>query len=515
MHGAGFRSRAEPQVMPRKVSGAGPRRAPQRKTCVDRSPILVTGATGYVGGRLVPRLLERGHRVRCLVRDGGKLAGRSWSAEPGVEIVEGDAARPADLARALSGCDAAYYLIHSMIASGSSYAAHDRELANGFAAAAAAAGIGRIVYLGGLGETGAGLSEHLSSRREVERALASGPVPVTVLRAAMIIGSGSASFEMLRYLVERLPVMVTPRWVDTECQPIAIDDVLRYLVGCLDGPGTAGRTLDIGGADIVTYRQLMQLTAEALGLRRRWILPLPVLTPHLSSLWIHLVTPLSHRIARPLAQGLRNRVVCRDDEAVRLLPGPRLTSGEAIRRALVELHDHAVDTSWSDAGVIAGDPEWAGGKRFENRRASAVDAGPAATFRAICRLGGDHGWYSSSLLWRLRGALDRLFGGPGLQRGRRDSASLRYGDALDFWRVVAIDPERRLRLRAEMKLPGIAWLEFCVAPTAEGGSEVTQTATFAPRGLGGLLYWYAVLPFHYLVFAGLLDGIRRAAEEES
>jgi len=479
---------------------------------VSAKPVLVTGATGYIGGRLVPRLLARGERVRCLARDRRKLAGRPWAGHPAVEIVEGDAAAPADLERALAGCGVAYYLIHSMIAAGPAYAAHDRELAHRFAAAAAAAGVERIVYLGGLGETGDDLSEHLSSRREVEAALASTPVPVTVLRAAMIIGSGSASFEMMRYLVERLPVMVTPRWVTTECQPIAVGDVLRYLVACLDVPATTGRTLEIGGADVVTYRELMQAAAAALGLRRRLIVTLPVLTPRLSSLWIHLVTPLSHRIARPLAEGLRNRVVCRDDEAARLMPGPRLDARAAIARALAATRDHRVDTSWSDAGAIAGDPEWAGGKLFRDRRSTAVAADATACFRALCRLGGDHGWYSANLLWRLRGALDRLVGGPGLRRGRRDPEALRHGDALDFWRVVAIEPDRLLRLRAEMKLPGTAWLELEIRPGAGGTSTVVQTATFAPRGLAGLLYWYAVLPLHGIVFAGLLAGIRRAAE---
>ena len=478
-------------------------------------PILVTGATGYIGGRLVPRLLARGARVRCLARDRRKLAGRSWAEASGIEIVEGDAASPADLERALAGCGAAYYLIHSMIAAGPAYAAHDRELARRFAAAAAAAGVERIVYLGGLGETGDDLSEHLSSRREVERALASTPVPVTVLRAAMIVGAGSASFEMLRYLVERLPVMVCPRWVETECQPIAVDDVVRYLVACLDEPATTGRTLDVGGADVVTYEELMQLMARSLGLRRRLVMPLPVLTPRLSSLWIHLVTPLSSQIARPLAEGLRNRVVCRDDEAARLLPGPLLSAREAIERAVAATRDHQVDTSWSDAGVIAGDPEWAGGKRFVDRRSTAVAADAAAAFRSICRLGGDHGWYGANLLWRVRGALDRLAGGPGLRRGRRDPEALRHGDALDFWRVVAIEPDRRLRLRAEMKLPGTAWLELEVRAGAPGTCTVEQTATFAPRGLAGLLYWYAVAPFHGIVFAGLLQGIRRAAERSA
>ncbi len=473
--------------------------------------VLVTGATGYVGGRLVPLLLERGDTVRCLARDRDKVAARSWSGHPSLEIVEGDARHEADVRSALAGCDAAYYLLHSMIVAGEDYAARDRSMAASFARAAEAEEVGRIIYLGGLGETGDELSTHLASRREVEAALSSTGVPVTVLRAAMIIGSGSASFEMLRYLVERLPVMVTPRWVDTECQPISIRDALRYLVASLDTPATAGKTLDIGGSDVVTYRQLMAHTAAALGLAERIVLPVPVLTPRLSSLWIHLVTPLSHRIARPLTEGLRNRVVCRDDEARRLMPGEPLTAEQAIRRAVEVAGERRVSTSWSDAGSIPGDPGWAGGTVFRDQRAADVEAPPAATFRAIRRIGGGNGWYAADILWRIRGALDRLVGGPGLGRGRRDPEVLRRGDALDFWRVLDVEPERRLRLRAEMKLPGVALLEFSVTGRGEG-SRLVQTASFHPRGLGGLLYWYLLLPFHGVVFSGMLEGIVRSAE---
>ena len=299
-----------------------------------QAPVLVTGATGYVGGRLVPRLLEAGYRVRCVARSRPKLVARRWASDPRVEIVEADLADAHATTAALRGCQAAYYLVHSMVATGASYADADRRLAETFATATARAGVGRIIYLGGLGEQGQGLSEHLSSRREVERVLAAGPVPVTVLRAAMIIGAGSASFEILRYLVERLPIMITPRWVMTPSQPIAIGNVLAYLVACLAVPATVGRTLDIGGPDVVTYVELMRVMSEERGLRRRLVLPVPVLTPRLSSLWIHLVTPVSHRIARPLAEGLRNPVVCRDDEAARLMPQRLLGVRESIRAAL-------------------------------------------------------------------------------------------------------------------------------------------------------------------------------------
>ncbi|MBK9119255.1 MAG: SDR family oxidoreductase [Phycisphaerales bacterium] len=477
-----------------------------------RTTVFVTGATGYIGGRLVPRLLAAGYRVRCLARSAGKIAVRTWANHPHVEIVTADARDRAALAAALRGCTAAYYLIHSMIVAGRTYAELDRRLAEGFAHAAEAAGVGRMIYLGGLGETGAGLSEHLRSRRDVERVLAETTVPVTVLRAAMIIGSGSASFEILRYLVERLPLMVTPRWVQTECQPIAVRDVLFYLVACLDTPATIGRTLDIGGADVRTYRELMQGMAAARGLSRRIILAVPVLAPKLSSLWIHLVTPLSHDIARPLAEGMKNRVVCRNDDAQKLMPRKLLTAREAIEVALGRIATHEVETAWSDAGPIAGDPDWAGGKVFIDERSTPVAAPPLEVYRAVCRIGGGQGYYSSDWLWRLRGWLDRLAGGPGLRRGRRNPEMVVYGDALDFWRVTAAEPGRRLQLRAEMKLPGEAALEFRIEPLGTTGSRLVQSARFKPRGLLGLAYWYTVLPLHHYVFSGMLQGIRRTAE---
>ncbi len=479
-------------------------------------PVLVTGATGYIGGRLAPRLLEAGYRVRCLAREPRKLADRPWAARANVEIFPGDVGDRNALRAAMDGCSAAYYLVHSMVVAGPEYRERDRSLARGFAEAAEAAGLERIIYLGGLGETGDRLSEHLASRREVEAALASGRVPVTVFRAAMIIGSGSASFEILRYLVERLPIMITPRWVSTEAQPIAVRNVLHYLVACLDEPATVGRTLDIGGPDIMTYREILQTMAQALGLRRRWVVPVPVLTPRLSSLWIHLVTPLSHRIARPLAEGLRNQVVCRDNEAHRLMPQKLLTVRESIDAALGRLGTHAIETSWSDAGRLPGDPDWSGGKVFVDRRTRRANAGAEAAFRAICRMGGGRGYYAADWLWRLRGWIDRLAGGPGLRRGRRNPETVGFGEALDFWRVTGIEPNRRLELRAEMKLPGEASLEFAIQPHPDEDRRCTiiQTARFKPRGLFGLVYWYAALPLHGIVFQGMLKGICRAAEED-
>lgn len=490
--------------------------------------VFVTGATGYIGGRLAPRLVERGYRVRCLARSAAKLRARPWAAtaHDRVEIVEGDAGDEALLEAAMRGCVAAYYLVHSMDAAGPEYRQRDRVLAESFGRAAARAGLERIIYLGGLGETGAGLSEHLSSRREVEAALrggggdapGGGAVPVTVLRAAMIIGSGSASFEILRYLVERLPIMITPRWVSTQSQPIAVRDVLHYLIAALQTPATIGRTLDIGGPEVRSYSEIMREMARALHLRRRLVIPVPVLTPRLSSLWIHLVTPLHASIARPLAEGLKNRVVCRDDEAERLMPHPpgreRLTIRQAMDAALVKMHEGTVETAWSDAGVMPGDPSWAGGTEFVDRRETITPAPPFAVWSAVCSLGGEHGYYAVDWLWRLRGIMDRLTGGPGLRRGRRSAGALLLGDALDFWRVTAIEPPRRLVLTAEMKLPGVATLSFEVepAPAAGSGTRLVMTARFRPRGLLGIAYWYSVLPMHGIVFRGMMKGLLLAAE---
>ena len=478
--------------------------------------IAVTGATGYVGGRLVPALLAAGYRVRCLVREPRKLDARPWRNHPHIEVLTNELADTAAVATVLRGCRAAYYLVHSMVATGGAYADHDRDLAAGFARAARDAGVGRIIYLGGLGEMGPDLSEHLRSRRQVEEELASSGVPITTFRAAMIIGSGSASYEILRYLVERLPIMVTPKWVTTECQPVAIADVLHWLVRCLEVPETAGKTLEIGGPDVMPYRELMRVMAEELGLRRRIILPVPVLTPRLSSLWINLVTPVSYRIARPLAEGLKNRVVVTDDTAQRLMPHRALGVREAIHRAKVKIDQRAVETHWSVAGPVPGDPAWAGGTVFTDRRVVDIEADAASIYAAVCRIGGGNGWYAGDVLWQLRGWMDKLVGGPGLRRGRRHPETVEFGEALDFWRVVGIDRDRSLSLRAEMKLPGEAQLDFAIedidAHAQPPLHRLVMTARFRPSGLGGLLYWYAVVPLHELVFGGMLRGIQKTAE---
>jgi uncharacterized protein YbjT (DUF2867 family) len=476
------------------------------------SRIAVAGATGYVGTRLVPRLAAAGYRVRCLVRAPRKLGDRPWYGDAAIEVVEASLEDRARLTQLLSGCEAAYFLVHSMRA-GKSFAEQDRSLAATFAAAAAAAGVKRIIYLGGLGESGERLSEHLASRREVERVLSEGPVPVTVFRAAMIIGSGSASFEILRYLAERLPIMIAPKWVRTESQPIAIRDVLHYLIEAIAVPATTGRTLEIGGPDVVSYDELLQIMAAARGLPRRIIIPVPVLTPFLSALWIHLVTPIAARVARPLAEGLRNRVVVRDDSAAQLIPQHLLSVKEAIAVAVDAEARFDVESSWSAAGPMLGDPDWAGGDVFQDRRDIVIAAPPAQVFDVLMRLGGKQGWFRYNRLWKLRGWMDRLVGGPGTQRGRRHPERLSWGETVDFWRVVEIETDRRLTLRAEMKVPGVAVLDFDLMPV-EGDASATrlvQTARFRPRGLAGLLYWYLVLPFHKPVFDGLIDGIRAAA----
>lgn len=471
---------------------------------------LVTGATGYVGGRLVPRLLESGRTVRVLARDPSRLQGRPWSSS--VEVVRGDVRDPATLPAALAGVETAYYLVHGM-ADSAGFAQGDVEIARAFGRAAAQAGVKRIVYLGGLGDPSAGLSEHLRSRQATGEALRDGGVPVTEFRAAVIVGSGSLSFEMIRCLAERLPVMVCPRWVQQRIQPIGIHDVISYLVAAPTVPGSAGAVIEIGGADVLTYRDMMLGYARRRGLRR-WLVPVPLLTPHLSSHWVRWTTPIPYSVIRPLVEGLRNEVVVRDDLARRHFPSiAPVTYDEALRRALEVLDTGRVETAWTDA--LSSSPSKTPPVTLTSqegmiieRRQFEVDLPPEQLFRSFSGLGGERGWLYMDWAWKIRAALDRLAGGPGFRRGRRDPDFLRVGDALDFWRVEAVEPGQSIRLRAEMKVPGRAWLEFEAKPR-RGGSVLTQTAFFAPRGLPGQLYWHVLYPFHALIFRNL---VRRVAE---
>lgn len=483
--------------------------------------ILVTGATGYIGGRLVPQLLDAGHEVRALARTPSKLDDQTWRDR--AEVVAGDVTDPASLADALDGIDAAFYLVHSMGGDGS-FEEEDRRAAATFRDAAAAAGVRRIVYLGGLGrDDDPNLSRHLRSRHEVGHVLADGPVAVTELRAAVIIGSGSASFEMLRYLVEVLPVMLTPRWVDNRCQPIAIRDVLAHLVHAVSPDQLASADdviAQIGGPDVVTYRQMMQTYAEVAGLAKRRIIAVPVLTPTLSSRWIGLVTPLPTGLARPLVESLINEVVVTHPTPPPPGRPDPLPFRTALQLALQRSADLQVTTRWSDAGIwgrtpadpLPSDPDWAGGSLLRDDQSADADASPAALFATVAGIGGDRGWFVQQWLWQLRGAIDKAMGGVGMRRGRRHPDEIGVGDAVDFWRVEAVEPDRLIRFRAEMRLPGEAWLEWRISPTATG-SRLEQSAIFYPRGLLGRAYWYALVPFHAVIFAQLCRSLARAASD--
>ena len=474
--------------------------------------ILVSGATGYIGGRLVPSLLDAGHDVRCLARTPAKLSGVEWVDL--VEVVKGDVNDAASLDVAMDGVDVAFYLIHSMGETGA-FAAADREAATEFREACARAGVARIVYLGGLGaDDDPNLSVHLRSRHEVGEVLAAGPTPVTELRAALIIGAGSASFEMLRYLVEVLPAMVTPRWIDNRCQPIAVRDVLRWLVLAAGRTGTGAEVIEVGGPDVVTYREMMATYAEVAGLPRRWVVSVPVLTPKLSSLWVGLVTPLPASLARPLVEGLINEVIVTRQPDMALTDPPPLSFRAAVELALGLSEDAQVATRWSDAAPpganvaapMLTDPEWAGGSVMVDEKSVVTSASPEAVYTVVTGIGGARGWYVTPLLWSIRGWIDQLIGGVGMRRGRRDPDDLRVGDALDFWRVEALEYPGLMRLRAEMLLPGVAWLEWHI--TAEGaGARITQRAVFAPRGLFGRAYWYSLLPFHALIFGRMVQRL--------
>lgn len=482
-------------------------------------PVLVTGATGYVGGRLIPRLLSEGYRVRAMGRSLEKMARRKWACHPGVELVRGDVQRRDDLLQAARGCSAAYYLVHAMIAHRGGFAEADRRGAENMKVAAAHGGLGQIIYLSGLGDEQApNLSHHLASRHEVGRILQSGPVPVTILRAAMILGSGSASFEILRYLVERLPVMITPTWVRTPTQPIAIANVLDYLVQCLGNPATSGRSFDIGGPDVLDYSELIAIYAQEARLPRRKLFPVPVLSPALSARWIHLVTPVPAAIAQPLTEGLSVPTICRNNQIESLIPVDKITCRQAIRTALDRILENQVETCWSDAGALqppewatCGDAGYAGGTILNCAYRTRIDVPAQRVWQLIATIGGRNGYYFGDWLWRLRGSLDKLAGGVGLRRGRRHPSEIMTGDALDFWRVLTVLPGQRLTLMAEMKVPGEALLDFRIITRQDNRSELQMISRFLPRGLLGIAYWYVLYPLHVLIFKGMLKAIARKA----
>jgi uncharacterized protein YbjT (DUF2867 family) len=480
---------------------------------------VVFGATGYIGGRLVPELVRAGHTVRAVARNPAKLAEVPWREQ--VEIVTADVSDPPSVAAAVAGQDVVYYLVHSLHRR--DFADLDRVGAQTVGTQARAAGVRRIVYLGGLTPTDERLSAHLESRAEVGDILLASGVPTVVLRAAVIIGSGSASFEMLRYLTERLPAMVTPKWVNSRVQPIAVRDVIHYLTEVAGLPGDVNRGFDLGGPDVLTYLQMMRRYARVAGLPRRLVVPVPVLTPWLSAQWVNLVTPVPRSIAVPLIESLVHEMVCRDNDINRFVAPPDggLTPYDrAIELALARTRSADVPTRWSDAlgGIpsdpLPTDPDWSGGTQYEDVRERHTPADVDRLWDVVEAIGGEHGWYSWPLAWSVRGWIDRLVGGAGLRRGRRHPRRLRTGEALDWWRVEHLDRPRLLRLRAEMRVPGRAWLELSVRPDPTGGSVYRQRAIFEPRGLAGQLYWKAVTPFHRLIFGGMARKITAAAEHD-
>jgi uncharacterized protein YbjT (DUF2867 family) len=481
---------------------------------------VVLGATGYIGGRLVPQLLAAGHDVRVVARSPEKLASAPWREQ--VDVRRGDVTDSAGVAEALADQQVVYYLVHSLARR--DFVDVDREAARALARAAREAGVSRLVYLGGIVPDEEHLSPHLASRAEVGHILLESGIPTMVLQAAVIIGSGSASFEMLRYLTERLPAMVTPRWVHNRIQPIAVRDVLHYLVAAADLPAPVHGAFDIGGPDVLTYLRMMRRYAVVAELPHRIVLPVPVLTPWLSAQWINLVTPVPRSIAVPLIESLVHEVVCHDHAIAEHIPDPQggLTHYErAVELALARIRRADVPTRWSDATAPAtpsdplpSDPEWSGGTAYEDVREQSTSAAPDALWAVIESIGGEHGWYSFPLAWSVRGWTDRLVGGVGLRRGRRDPRRLHVGEALDWWRVEHLDRPRLLRLRAEMKLPGRAWLELGVEPGAAGGSVYRQRAVFEPHGLAGHLYWKAIAPFHDIVFGGMARNITGTAAHD-
>jgi len=485
------------------------------------SKILVTGATGYIGGRLIPHLLSDGDEVVCLVRK-KSFINRPFRSD--VTVATGSADNEAEVAKAAQGCQIAYYLIHSL--DSQDFEERDRLTAEAFRKGCEAAKVQRIIYLGGLGDENDDLSAHLRSRQETGKVLASGDIPVTELRAAIIIGSGSASFEMLRYLTEILPVMTTPSWVNkTRCQPAAVEDVIEALLACRQRSEMGHDILELGGPDVVTYREMMETYAEVAELRERKIIGLPVLTPKLSSYWVSLVTPLPNTLAKQLVGSLVNDVVVTKNSAAEELNMSPLGFRKSVGKALAMVEDLEIPTSWSgnakpelDATPDIDDPDWSGGKVFEDQRViTTTKATAEEVFKVVLSLGGKQGWFSGNVLWRIRGAMDTVIGGSGMRRGRRHPTDLEVGDVVDFWRVVKLEPNQHLRLLAEMRLPGFAWLEWRIETDNSSDQSVvtlTQRARYVPKGLFGRLYWFSLVPFHHFIFPGLASKIIAHAESQ-
>ncbi|PRY69656.1 uncharacterized protein YbjT (DUF2867 family) [Glaciihabitans tibetensis] len=480
--------------------------------------ILVTGATGYIGGRLVPRLIERGHTVRVMVRNPDRLTDVPWAGQ--VEVVKGDLTEAGDVTDALAGIEVLYYLAHAM-ASGGDFERVEETAARNAARAAHTAGVSRIVYLGGLHPSEGELSPHLRSRALVGDILMSSGVPTAALQAGTVIGSGSASFEMIRHLTEVLPYMPAPKWVRNFIQPIAVRDVLYYLVHAAELPPELNRTFDIGGPDVLRYGQMMNGYAVEAGLRQRPIASLPVLTPWLASQWVNLVTPIPRALAIPIIASLQYDCIIHENDIDNYIPEPEggLTGYRtSVRLALGKMRTGEVETSWQNSAIagapsdlLPSDPEWSGHTVYTDLREQHSDADVAQLWRVVEGIGGDNGWYSFPVAWAARGWMDKLVGGVGLRRGRRDASKLSAGDALDFWRVEQIDRGRFLRLRAEMKVPGGAWLEMTTEADPAGGSTYRQRAVFFPTGLAGRLYWAAILPFHGAIFSGMANRITQTA----
>jgi uncharacterized protein YbjT (DUF2867 family) len=480
--------------------------------------VLVTGASGYIGNRLVPRLLDEGFKVRAVGRNVDRLRNLSWANHPHVEIMRMDVLDGEEVHRAVDGCEAAYYLIHSMVTGVKDFALRDLQAAEKFAAAVTQHNLEHIIYLSGLGNVQDSLSKHLRSRNDVGEVLRKSTADTTIIRAAVILGAGSTSFEILRYLVDRLPVMITPRWVHTASQPIAIQNIIEYLVKILQLEKGKGLTYDVGGLERVSYLQLMKIYAHHAGLRKRLTIPVPLFTPRLSSYWIHLVTPIHSAVAIPLTDGLRNPAVCEEDSIKRTIPLDLLSCSEAIGSAMRDTETQDIENYWerklnqsSPAAPILGDPLWAGGKKYVERRHIQIKATTAEIWNIIINLGNKEGYLKGDWLWKLRGYLDKAIGGPGLSINRNTVSPQRKGEFLDTWKVVQIEKERQILLRSTLRLPGKAYLGFLLEE-GEGSVDLHLKILFRPRGLAGIGYWLAVFPFHHYVFDRLLHGIKLKAE---